>query len=402
MDRFFLIAVSVVSMLVAGYLAEPPRDASPPTLASSRPLAPVLSPAVGAPMMMSPHSNPIAINEGMVFVANTPANTLDVFESETRTLIDRIPVGIQPVGVAVRPDGKEIWVANHVSDSVSVIDNDPSSRTFRGVVATIQEFDPTSRSTRFDEPVAIAFASNEKAYVSLSSENKIAVVNVNSRRVEKRLNIRAQDPRAMVVRNGQLFVVPFESNNQTQLSGGTGKLDGDLATFNAVEHSITNNNVLSLGAVVDIVKHPKVPDRDLFVFDTSTDKLVETVSSLGTLLYGIAVDSKGTVFLAQTDARNDINGRAGTKKHGLAELQNRPFLNRITRIEFSDNAAPRTDFIDLEPMPPSHPAPGNTFATPFAIQVSDDDSTLFVTASGSDKLFTVDSKTGEILSQTQI
>lgn len=402
MDRFFLIAVSVVSMLVAGYLAEPPRDASPPTLASSRPLAPVLSPAVGAPMMMSPHSNPIAINEGMVFVANTPANTLDVFESETRTLIDRIPVGIQPVGVAVRPDGKEIWVANHVSDSVSVIDNDPSNGTFRAVVATIQEFDPTSRSTRFDEPVAIAFASNEKAYVSLSSENKIAVVNVNSRRVEKRLNIRAQDPRAMVVRNGQLFVVPFESNNQTQLSGGTGKLDGDLATFNAVEHSITNNNVLSLGAVVDIVKHPKVPDRDLFVFDTSTDKLVETVSSLGTLLYGIAVDSKGTVFVAQTDARNDINGRAGTKKHGLAELQNRPFLNRITRIEFSDNAAPRTDFIDLEPMPPSHPSPGNTFATPFAIQVSDDDSTLFVTASGSDKLFTVDSKTGEILSQTQV
>ena len=27
-----------------------------------------------------------------------------------------------PVGIAVRPDGKEVWVSNHVSDSVSVID----------------------------------------------------------------------------------------------------------------------------------------------------------------------------------------------------------------------------------------------------------------------------------------
>ncbi|MBM3967942.1 MAG: hypothetical protein FJ308_23245, partial [Planctomycetes bacterium] len=287
MDRVSLIAISVASMFVAGYLSEPPRDtgvrvAAPTNLTTSG------SPSsVGAPMLMSPHSNPIAISRGTVFVANTPANTVDLFDAESRQLVDRISVGIQPVGIAVRPDGKEVWVANHVSDSVSVIDNDPSSRTFHEVIATIQEFDPTSRSTRFDEPVSIAFASDEKAYVSLSSENKIAVVNVSSRRVERRLNIRAQDPRAIAVRNGQLYVVPFESNNQTQLSGGTGKLDGDLATFNAVEHSVTNNNVLSLGAVVDIVKHSKVPDRDLFVFDTSTDKLVETMSSLGTLLYGV-------------------------------------------------------------------------------------------------------------------
>jgi len=402
MVRIVLLAIAIGSMLVAGYFAEPPRDGGPQTAATTNSLSKESFSSVGTPMLMSPHSNPIGIYQGMVFVANTPANTLDVFESDSRTLIDRIPVGIQPVGVAIRPDGKEIWVANHVSDSVSVIDNDSTSKTFREVVATIQELDAASRSTRFDEPVAIAFASNEKAYVSLSSENKIAVVNVDTRRVENRLNIRAQDPRAITVRNGHLYVLPFESNNQTQLSGGTGKLDGELATFDAVEHSISNNNVLSLGAVVDIVKHPKVPDRDLFIFDTRTDKLVETVSSLGTLLYGLAVDSKGTVFIAQTDARNDINGKAGTKKHGLAELQNRPFLNRITRVDFPENAEAKTDFIDLEPLPPSHPVPGNAYATPFAIQVTDDDSILIVTASGSDKLFTVDAKTGQVLSQTQV
>ena len=62
---------------------------------------------------------------------------------------------------------------------------------------------------------------------------------------------------------------------------------------------IDNNNVLSRNAVVDIVRRADVPDRDLFVFDTETDQLLQTVSSLGTLLYGLAVDSGGRVFVAQ-------------------------------------------------------------------------------------------------------
>ena len=114
----------------------------------------------------------------------------------------------------------------------------------------------------------------------MSSENKIAVIDVRTRTVTKRLNINAQDPRAITVKNGKLYVIPFESNNKTQLSGGY-KVDGNLVTFNAHEHSIANNNVLSIGHVTDIVKHPRVPDKDLFIFDTKNDRLIKTVSSIG-------------------------------------------------------------------------------------------------------------------------
>lgn len=76
------------------------------------------------------------------------------------------------MSVAVRPDGREVWVANHVSDSVSVIDANPASPTFLQVIATVQDFDPATKATRFDEPAGIAFASNEKAYVALASENQ--------------------------------------------------------------------------------------------------------------------------------------------------------------------------------------------------------------------------------------
>lgn len=359
--------------------------------------------AVGHPSFLSPHSRPIALHGDQVFVANTPSDTVDVIDTRSRKVVHRIDVGVDPVCVAIRPDGKEIWIANHISDSVSVIDTDERSPTYLHVIATVQDLNPETKATRFDEPVGVAFAGNEKAYVALSSENRIAVIDVATRKITKKIFITAQDPRAIAVRGNRLYVLPFESNNRTQLSGGAkDKIDGNLVTFDAWEHSIRVNNVLSIGHKTDIVKHPRVPDRDLYVYDTETDRFVTTVSTLGTLLYGITVDSKGKVFVAQTDARNEVNGRAGTKGHGLKEMENRAFLNQISHIDFEGDKAAKPRFIDLEPLPPSHPKPGQALATPFAIQVSDDDSTLFATAAGSDKFFTLDAKSGKILDRVTV
>ena len=363
---------------------------------------PTVSDAVGHPIFASPHAKPIAINRGFVYVANTPADTLDVFDRHSRALARRIDVGIDPVAIAVRPDGNEVWVSNHVSDSVSVIDTDPASRTFHQVVATVQDIDPATLATRFDEPVGVAFASNAKAYVALSTANQVAVVDVASRAVTNHLAIGAQDPRAIAVQGNRLYVIPFESNNQSQLSGCLSEsIDGDLCTFDAVEHVFTNNNVLSAGYDADIVKNAELPDRDLFVFDTRTDLPLQTVRGLGTLLYGLVVGSNGHVFIAQTDARNTANGRAGTRGHGLAEMENRAFLNQITRIDCSPRCG-AASFFDLEPLPPEHPASGMALATPFGIQLSEDNKTLVVTAAGSDKVFTVNGETGEVIGRVAV
>ena len=74
----------------------------------------------------------------------------------------------------------------------------------------------------------------------------------------------------------------------------------------------------------------------------------------------------------------------------------------ITRVGFKDGSAEKPDFIDLEPLPPEHPAKGKALATPFAIQISDDDSTLVVSAAGSDKLFTVDAASGAVLGRIAV
>ena len=363
--------------------------------------ASVLGDSVHHSSHMSPHARPIVLGGDYVYVANTPSDTVDVIHAKTRDVVKRIAVGIDPVGLAIRPDGKELWVTNHISDSVSVIDTDPKKSTFHHVVGTVQDFDQQTKSTRFDEPVGIAFANDSKAYVALSSENQIAVINVPTRKVIKRLTINAQDPRAIFVRNGRLYVAPFESNNQTQLSGGTPPLDGKLKTFDAWEHSIRHNNVLSIGHVVDIVRHPDVPDRDLYVFDTENEELVEVVSNLGTLLYGLTVDSKGRVYIAQADARNDVNGKSGTEKHGLKQLENRAFLNQVSRVEFGDHGTV-SQRLELEPLLPEQPTVQTALATPFAIQISDDDGTIVATAASSDKVFTMDAKSGEVLGRVKV
>lgn len=367
---------------------------------------------IGHPSFMSPHGVPILVQGEHVFVVNTPADTVDVIDRKTRQVTHRIPVGIDPVSIAARPDGKEIWVSNHVSDSVSVIDTVLDSPTCFHLLATIQDFDQETRSTRFDEPVGIAFANNQKAYIALSSENQVAVVDVAKRTITKRIKIKSQDPRQLVVDGERLFVIPFESNNKTQLSGGSkDDIDGDLVTFDAWDHSVANNNVLSIGHVIDVIKHPEVPDRDLFVFDTSTDKLITTVDTLGTLLYGMTVDENGRIIIAQTDARNDINGRAGTKDHGLKELRNRAFLNRLTTVELSQSQGnegnkkrldSKVNFFDLEPLPPQQPELDEGLATPYAVEMSHDNETIFVTAAGSDKLVSLDSTTGEILGRVNV
>lgn len=353
----------------------------------------------------SPHANPIALhpNGEHVYVVNTPSGTLDVLDASSLEIIDRVAVGVEPVSVAIRPDGKEVWVSNHVSDSISVIDSDPDKPTYHQVLTTIQSFNGRTRATRFDEPVAIVFAGNRKAYVALSSTNEIAVVNVASRRILRRLTVTAQDPRAMTYSKGRLYVIPFESNNQTAVSGCLPEnLDVDpLCTFDADAHVVNapdgNAQSLSLNYVLDIVRHPSVPDRDLYVFDTRTDQLLQVVDTLGTLLYGIAVDSQGTVFVTQAEARNDANGKSGTEKHGLRELENRAFLNQITKVDCTHSRCGSVEFIDLEPLPPQNPVREEALATPFGIKISRDDQVIVATAAASNKVFTMDPETGEVL-----
>jgi YVTN family beta-propeller protein len=358
--------------------------------------------ARGFELFESPQANPIAVTPdgSRVYVANTTTGTVQVIDAASHAIVKSIGVGIDPVSVAVRPDGLEVWVANHVSDSVSVIDSNPASPTYHEVIGTIQDL--VGGVTEFDEPAGIAFASNSKAYVALSSRNEIAIVQVAGgvRSVSpNRIFVTAQDPRAMQVRNGRLFVAAFESGNQSELSVCLNAQPNNVqCTFgiNALGGAGGNPNLP--GVPKNVVRDPDVPDRDLFVYDTTTDQLVgAAVTRVGTLLYGLAVDSAGNVFVTNTEARNahqnevgqpDGNGLAAPPPaglgHGLADLENRIFRNRVTRIPCGGASCGAPVRFDLEEQPGSPVA--TPLATPYGVALTGNDAFLLVTASGSDRL----------------
>jgi YVTN family beta-propeller protein len=58
-----------------------------------------------------------------LFAANTPDNRLEIFSVDAGgiTHVDSVPVGMEPVAVAAFGND-EVWVVNHLSDSVSIVD----------------------------------------------------------------------------------------------------------------------------------------------------------------------------------------------------------------------------------------------------------------------------------------
>ena len=100
-------------------------------------------------------TRPMAQAGGRLFVTNTRDNHIDVFTiSETGTLSAQhsIPVGMEPVALAVR-NANELWVVNHLSDSVSIVD---ISATTPYVTRTLLVG---------DEPRDIVFA-QDKAFIT--------------------------------------------------------------------------------------------------------------------------------------------------------------------------------------------------------------------------------------------
>jgi YVTN family beta-propeller protein len=111
--------------------------------------------------------HPIAITPdgSRLLVVNTPDNRVTVFDltGGTPNRIAQIPVGLEPVSVALK-DNNEAWVVNNLSDDISIVD-----LTAMHVRATLHVG---------DEPNDIVFAgpSNE-AFVSVSQEDVIKVYN---------------------------------------------------------------------------------------------------------------------------------------------------------------------------------------------------------------------------------
>jgi YVTN family beta-propeller protein len=136
----------------------------------------------------SGHVHPAAMTPDgtKLVVVNTPDNRLSVFDltGAVPVRIAEIPVGMEPVSVAVRNDG-EAWVVNNLSDDVSIV-----NLVTCNVRATLHVG---------DEPTDVVFAgSADRAFVSVSQEDAVKVYDpANLAAAPVVIAIPARAPRAL-------------------------------------------------------------------------------------------------------------------------------------------------------------------------------------------------------------
>lgn len=148
----------------------------------------------------------------MLAAVNSPDGRLELFDLQNGRprSIGSVPVGVDPVSVRFRRTN-EIWVVNHISDSISVIEL-PHLR----VAATI---------ATADGPEDVVFAGDpERAFVACAPTNVVQVFNslATNRSFVRNINIDGDRPKAMALSpDGRLvYVAIFESGNASTILAG--------------------------------------------------------------------------------------------------------------------------------------------------------------------------------------
>lgn len=168
------------------------------------------------------HALDLSPDRGLLAVAHTAdarVQLIDVSQDEP-VPVGHVVVGTDPVSVRFR-DSNELWVVNHVSDSINVID--VGARRVRATLRTA------------DEPFDVVFAAG-KAFVSCSQANLVQVFDpANLAAVPGSIPIRGEDPRALAVSpdGRSVYVAIFESGNATTILSG-GLNNGVANLFNVV------------------------------------------------------------------------------------------------------------------------------------------------------------------------
>jgi DNA-binding beta-propeller fold protein YncE len=421
-----------LALLCTFMLAGPAAQAAPPSFVAFE-SGPV------RPMAMSP-------DRTRLFVANTPNNTLDVFNITNTGLVlaARVPVGLEPVAVAARSD-TEAWVVNHLSDSVSVVSLSGTPRVTRTLLVG-------------DEPRDIVFAgSPSRAFISTAhrgqhrtdpsisdvpgaGDPQLVTPSVGRADVWvfdpaslgtavggkplRIMNFFADTPRALAVSpdRSTVYVAAFKSGNQTttvleemvcngfnpntpcivdNLSIMPGGNPGPKTNFEGKQAPETGLIVKynrqsqrwedELGRNWSNAVRFRLPDQDVFAVNAGTLSQTAAYPHVGTVLFNMVTNPvSGKLYVSNTEAVNQVRFE-GPGQFGGHTVQGRLAETRVTVISGS-SVTPRhlnkhIDYTRLATDPAFDPTTKNhSLSMPLEMAVTSNGQTLYVAAFGSSRI----------------
>ncbi len=387
------------------------------------------------PLALSPDGN-------RLFAVNTPDSRLEIFNITANglTYAASVPVGMEPVALAARTNG-EVWVVNHLSDSVSVVDvastpprvvrtllvgDEPRDIVFAGVgvnraFITTAHRGQNSPYTTSTNPGELTTAGIGRADVWVFDASNLGPALGGTPLTI--ITLFTDTPRALAVSpdKNTVYVAGFHTGNRTTAltegavcDGGVtatpcvpkvGELSapGGLPAPNASTGNVPQPEV---GLIVkyngtnwvdemnrtwsDMVRF-SLPDKDVFAINAVANPPVATgdFAQVGTVLYNMIVNPvNGNIYVSNTEARNEVRFE-GSRPVGstITTVQGRLHQSRVTVLNGS-GVFPRhlNKHINYSIVPSPAGVKDKSLAQPMGMAVSSNGATLYVAAFGSSKV----------------
>src|SRR5262245_43672001 len=328
-----------------------------------------------------------------LYAVNTPDNRLEIFQvgSGGVSWLRSVPVGLEPAALAVRNAG-EVWVVNHLSDSISIVDvaaNPPRvKRTLlvgdepRDIVFARAPGDTgTARSRAFITTAHRGQNHPRDPQLTTPGVGRADVWVFDSNNLGNSLGgtpltvitLFGDTPRALAVTpdGNTVYAAVFHSGNQTTTIGEGPVCDGFGGTCLTLagcpagglpgpRTDVTGTNAPETGLIVkfdpatrrwldplgrnwtSFVKF-NLPDKDVFHIDAdaATPGEVSSFSSVGTILFNMVVNPRnGRLYVTNTDARNEVRFE-GPGIFGGTTVQGRLHQARVSVLGGTPNVIPR-------------------------------------------------------------
>jgi DNA-binding beta-propeller fold protein YncE len=362
-----------------------------------------------------------------LFAANTPDNRLEILDARDGALrlVGSVEVGLEPVAIAVHGE-REVWVANHLSDSVSIVD-----------ASDVRHPRVTRTLLVGDEPRDIVFAGrgHDRAFITTAHRGQTSpddpdlfnpvgradvwVFDANAlgsspggERITK-ITLFADTPRALAATaDGKtVYAAAFMSGNQTTTVSedavsivypagmpgpGTITIGGTAipqpTTGLIVKWKAGPDGIFhwfdAYGTSFDAFVRVELPDQDVFAIDASANPPAASATAfahVGTTLFNMAVNPKtGRLYVSNTDAHNDVRFEGHTP--GFTSVVGDAVDSRITVVDPKSGAVAARNLNGHLDHVLGTGDPSLSVAFPQDLAVSESGRSLYVVAQGSSKL----------------
>jgi hypothetical protein len=356
---------------------------------------------------------------------------------------------MEPVAVAARSN-TEVWVVNHLSDSVSIVDLSATPpRVVRTLLVGDEPRDIVFAGTGGDRAfITTARRGQHRTHSSLSGVTRAGDPQLTTEGIgradvwvfdatnlgatiggtpDEILTFFSDTPRALAASSdgNTVYVAAFQSGNETTVinetsvpngfdsaspgGGAPGGVPGPNDNFSGATAPETGVIVKFDGAVWrdavggdwSSLVNFSLPDHDVFSIDANTlaANSVQEFDHVGTILFNMVVHpdpQNGKIYVTNTELPNHVRFE-GPGVHGGSTVQGHLSESRITVIDPSgptldpQHLNPHITYTDLHTDPGANHAQINakiahSLATPLQPVISSDGSTLYVAAFGSAKV----------------